>query len=392
MPGSDRAPSRGGTRRPWRTAWFAFHRWTGLFAGGLFVLTALTGSLLVFYVEIDRLLDPRVARISPDRPARSLDDIVTALQRAYPERERAWRLELPMAPDEPITARYYRPGETAHKAFAPMIVRVDPGTLEVGPPRFWGDFAMTWIYDLHYSLLLDRAGRTVMGVVGLVLTASLATGLVLWWPRRASWRRAISWKRRASAERRVYDIHKLTGLSSLAFVALLALTGTMLAVPAWFNPAIDAVSPLFTPPALERAAVDARVSPSQAVDIARRRFARAEPRWLETPDGPRGVYRVWLYQSGEPGRRFPKTQVWIDPSNGEVLAVRDARKDGGGDTLLAWLHPLHSGEAFRLPGRVVVLVSGAAPIVLFVTGYLRWRHKRRAMQHADRRTNSRNRP
>ncbi|RWA51149.1 hypothetical protein AU476_25200 [Cupriavidus sp. UYMSc13B] len=58
-----------------------------------------------------------------------------------------------------------------------------------------------------------------------------------------------------------------------------------------------------------------------------------------------------LRQPGEPGWRFPRTNVWIDQYSGAVLGIRDPRRNSAADTLLDWLHPLHGGGAFGLPGR-----------------------------------------
>jgi uncharacterized iron-regulated membrane protein len=369
-----------GRRRRAREVWLAIHLYAGLVLGGVFVLLGLTGSLLVFYVEIDRVLEPAVASSRGTAPTRSIEEVFRALQSAHPTRTRAWRLELPMDDDDPVTARYYKPAETEHLGFAPLIVRVDPRTLEVGPARFWGDFAMTWIYDLHYALLLDRSGRTIVAIVGIVLFGSLITGLVLWWPASGRWRTALAWKRHAAPARRVYDLHKLGGVGGALLLAILAVTGVMLDEPSWFDPAIDAVSTLHRHPKLRtvRPAGAGRLPVDAAIAVARTRFPIAEPRWVETPADDTGTYRVQMHQAGEPGRRFPKTQVWIDPWTGAVLAVRDARSDGAGDTVLAWLHPLHSGEALGMPGRLLVLASGFLPALLFATGVIRWRQKARA--------------
>lgn len=366
-----------GRRRRWRDVWLAIHLYAGLVLGGVFVLLGLTGSLLVFYVEIDRVLEPAVATSGGNGQPRPLEEVFRALQGAHPERTRAWRLELPMNADAAVTARYYRPTETEHLGFAPLIVRVDPRTLEVGPARFWGEFAMTWIYDLHYALLLDRTGRTIVAIVGIVLLASVVTGLALWWPAPGRWQTALAWKRNAVPARRVYDLHKLGGVCGALLLAILAVTGVMLDAPSWFDPTIDAVSTLHRPPKLltDRPAGAERLPVDAAIAVARTRFPMAEPRWVETPADDTGTYRVQMYQAGEPGRRFPKTQVWVDPWNGAVLAVRDARADGAGDTVLAWLHPLHSGEALGMPGRLLVLASGFVPALLFVTGVIRWRQK-----------------
>ena len=56
--------------------------------------------------------------------------------------------------------------------------------------------------------------------------------------------------------------------------------------------------------------------------------------------------------------------------------MRDGRAESGGDTVLNWLHPLHGGEAFGLTGRLLALVAGILPTILFTTGFMRWSRRR----------------
>jgi uncharacterized iron-regulated membrane protein len=65
-----------------------------------------------------------------------------------------------------------------------------------------------------------------------------------------------------------------------------------------------------------------------------------------------------------------------------VLRQSDATQNSSADTFKAWLHPLHNGEAFGLPGRVLACIAGILPTLLFVTGWLRWRQKKRARDYA----------
>lgn len=339
-------------------------------------------------MEIDQGLNPELAPSRPLAAPRSYQAVLEALRRAHPDRQGAWRIEAPLEPGRPIMARYYRPAEKAHLAFSPLMVSVDPATLETGPPRFWGDFAMTWIYDLHYSLLLDRTGRTVVAVVGLCLLVSFGSGLYLWWPSGARLRSALTMKRKAGGARRIYDLHTLSGVYGVIVFAMLALTGAMLDEPTWFNPLVNRMSPLrlpdthFSMPVAERSPIPI----DAAIAAAMQRFPDAELRWIETPADVSGVFRINLHQPGEVGRRFPKTNVWVDQYSGRIVASRDATQDSAGDTLLAWLHPLHSGEAFGMTGRIIVLVSGLLPPVLLVTGFLRWRQKRRVRARVAART------
>lgn len=364
-------------RKKARKAWLASHRWLGLVLGAFFVLLGLTGSLLVFYTELDTALNPAVAWQEADGAVRAYEPVLQALQRAHPQRDRGWRIELPLEGRGMVTARYLKPAETAGAFFAPLLVTVHPTTHELRASRFWGEFAMTWLYDLHMTLLAGETGHTVVGVLGLAMLLSLLSGLWLWWPSAAQ--RTAAWriKRGASLPRLSFDLHRLAGIYPLLVTLLLALTGAMLALPQWFEPLIARWSPplAVTPPPATATEEGAWIGIDAALARAQARFPQGTPRWVDTPTAGQPVYRVRLQQPGEPSRRFPRTLVWIDASRGEVLAVRDAREQGVGDTLLAWLHPLHNGEAFGLAGRVIVCVAGLVPLLLMVTGLMRWRDR-----------------
>ena len=75
-----------------RSASLRLHRWLGLALGPAFVLLGLSGSLLVFYVEIDAAIDPAlrnaVAEPASGQPPTSWQPVVEALQRAHPQRDR----------------------------------------------------------------------------------------------------------------------------------------------------------------------------------------------------------------------------------------------------------------------------------------------------------------
>lgn len=367
-------------RKRVRHAWLVLHRWLGLVLGVFFVLLGLTGSLLVFYTELDAALNPAVVWQEADGAVRAYEPVLRALQRAHPQRERGWRIELPPQGRGMVTARYLKPAETAGAFFAPLLVTVHPTTHELRASRFWGESAVTWLYDLHMTLLGGETGHTIVGLLGLAMLLSLLGGLWLWWP--SARQRAAAWrlKRGASLPRLSFDLHRLAGIYPLVIMLMLALTGALLALPQWFEPLIARWSPplVVTPPSVAPAATGSTwIGVDVALARARERFPDGTPRWVDTPTADQPVYRVRLQQPGEPSRRFPRTLVWIDASHGAVLAVRDAREQGSGDTLLAWLHPLHNGEAFGLAGRVTVCAAGLVPLLLMVTGLMRWRDRRR---------------
>lgn len=356
------------------------HLWLGLTIGALFAFAGLTGSLLVFYPEIDAALSPALRAVPAGTRPAAWQAVVDTLHREHPARTGAWRIEVtPQGGAIPV--RYYKPRETAGRDFAPLLVWVDPVRMTTIRTGFWGDTAFTWIYDLHYRLLLDKPGGVAMGIFGIAMLALIASGLWAWWPRPGGWRRGLHFKRRAAPVRRLYDWHKLMGVGALVLLLVVTGTGVLLDLPDQVRPLLRRMSPLFTAPAMTVTPAGTPLPVDVLVRRAEQRFPDAVLAWIETPDGPTAPIRINLARPGEPSRRFPRTNVWLDPYSGRIVAVRDGLDESGGDVLLNWLHPLHGGEAFGLAGRLLALAAGLAPIALFVTGLLRWRRRRPRRRH-----------
>jgi uncharacterized iron-regulated membrane protein len=370
----------GFNKRQLRALTHAVHQWAGLTLGLVFAVLGLSGSLLVFYPEIDLWLNPvQQVRAGP-APDFSLQQAIDALHRQHPTLDGPWRLEMPIAEGRPINARYARPAAITGRSFAPLMLTLDPETLHPTSSRIWGDYAMTWLYNLHYTLLFDKPGRYTVGVVGLFALLSLLSGLYLWWPSARRWRAALQPQIRPGIVRATYDWHVLSGSYGLLLLLVLAFTGVMLALPEYARPLLNELSPLRQMPhthSLPQAG-QAMIDADHAVAAARAELPGSVLRWLETPAGETGSYRVNLWQPGDPGYRFPRSNVWIDAYSGRVLAVRDSRRQSAGDTFLAWQHPLHNGEAFGLPGRILACLGGLLPALLWVSGLMRWRQKRHA--------------
>ncbi len=76
---------RNKARKVWRDVHMSF----GLIFGLLVVLTGLTGSLLVFYIEINEWLNPETTFASTKESWCSYEDMFQALRKAHPTREDA---------------------------------------------------------------------------------------------------------------------------------------------------------------------------------------------------------------------------------------------------------------------------------------------------------------
>jgi len=161
---------------------------------------------------------------------------------------------------------------------------------------------------------------------------------------------------------------------------ILTVTGIMLALPQESDTALGAVGLPVDPtpqvhPVADRSADPASVA--QIVRAGRAALPHARLAWIETPPEQGGYFRLRMQVPGDPSFRFPHSYVWVDSNSAKVAAVHDARQAQAGSTINNWLHPLHDGSAGGLAGRLLVALCGLLPAVLFVTGVLRWRGRRR---------------
>jgi uncharacterized iron-regulated membrane protein len=348
------------------------HLWLGLGIGILFALIGLTGSALVFYTGIDAALHPQIAA-DADAPDLRSDvwDRALATGRAWRgDPAGKWSIEV-TGEGGAIPARYYpAPGHHADR----MMLWFSPDGRRIVRSEPWGGYLMSWLYQLHMQLLVGDAGMQIVGWSGVAMLVLLLSGIAAWWPR-GSWGKAVAFKRDAAPSRRLRDLHKLFGLWNAVFLLILTGTGVLLALPNVTN-GLFAPAPVPAP----RSSGPARTSVVAAFDTALRTFPDGRIVFVDVPNRSEQPIRVRLQLPGDPHPRFPGSYVFIDQRSGRVLATHDIRHSGTGTAIMAWIRTLHDGTVGGLTTRIVALLVGLTPTVLFVTGLLHWRARRRSIR------------
>ena len=90
-----------------------------------------------------------------------------------------------------------------------------------------------WVRDLHSNLLAGPNGRTVNGVVALILMAMCASGLVIWLPKQ-HWRLSL----RAGWKRQVWNLHNAAGIFALVLLLGQGFIGAYFAFPGVYRAAL----------------------------------------------------------------------------------------------------------------------------------------------------------
>ena len=372
-----------------RKFWLNLHLLLALSVGFVFVILGLSGSCNIFYYELNELWSPIVEQ--GNQVPRSLDDVIQTVKAANPQRTGSWAIVLPGYLSNYLWIDYPKPDETKDELFAPLEILVNPYTGEIIEQHFWGKTILSLIYELHADFMMGKIGKEageiafkVVCFFGVFLFISCLSGLYLWWPRTGNFKKALSIKPHASRERYYFDLHKTTGFYSSVLLLILAFTGFAFSYKDYITPLVSVFSPIkkdhLKNPSVKSEVLDSvtPISIAKAVAIADLVFPGAQLRGLNTPDGKEGVYMVAKRQVGEANRKRPRSKVWIDQYSGKVLAVQDPNQFTAGETFMNILWPLHDGQILGLPGRILWCLVGFAPLILYVTGILRWLQKRRA--------------
>lgn len=359
----------------------ALHKYTGLALGLLLSLTGITGSLLVFDHALDEFVAPETVDFVPSERRAPLQKVMESARAAVGVDSRPDRLHLARGPGSPHVVRFPAP----EGAPGPLEVSVAPTDAEVLAVRQWGEYPLSWVYRLHYTLLAGDAGKTVVGVSGLFLLFFCVSGLIIWlprrgrrWPHKRRWRRAFTVKRDSGSFRLNYDLHKAAGFYLLLPLIVAAFSGVSLVFHRPVETLVGSILPLDDDPSPRVAALvptaERPLTLDQMAVIGQQVFPGADLKRIYLPRNPADSYRLAFNQTGEPWSNHAASTVWIDGYSGEVLAVRDALKLSVGSGFLAWQFPLHNGDALGLPGRWLVFFCGWVPALLFGTGlYLWWR-------------------
>jgi uncharacterized iron-regulated membrane protein len=378
------------SRRKGRQLWLKIHRYIGLVLGLELSLVGLTGSLLVFHKAIDAWLNPRLLTTKERGARTSIDNIFAAARAAVPQAvgpDASISVHVPSRMDGTYLAWVKIPGETAEDVRWQQV-SLDPYTGAVRGVREQDTSLISLLYSLHYTLLLGEWGETAVGISGLLLLLSVFSGVYLWWPRRGKIGQALTINFRAGRTRLNFDLHRVSGLYVGLVLLVVSFSGISMIFPRYaqlmvrmFLPVSDAHRALKSMPQPGRSPI----APSRAIAAASSVFPDADLTSIDLPSmGPEGAYVVRLRQPGEVRKSGGASVVWVDQYRGDILHIRNPRTMSAGDRFLLWQFPLHNGEAFGLPGRIVILLSGLSLPLLYVTGLSIWWRKHQARTRVRR--------
>lgn len=382
-----------------RKRWLAVHLYLGLSAGLLLAVVGLTGGLLVFYQEMQEILNPELSVVSlpaeEQRHLRSLDDIVAAAENAKPPGSRFFKVYYPRKADVAYKFLYFVRDESQTNNGDGYYIFVDPYTTQVKglqlwhpKDRYWGRPLVSFIMQLHWCLLLGKTGGTIVAILAAFSILSVLTGLIVWWPLTGKFWQALTFKRHAGSVRFNFDLHKTVGFYLSIVLLPVLFSGIYMTMPERIDVLLKPFSAITRPNAYNGISETIDSAPpkagQQSISLAKvetivqQSYPDGQLWMLNAPKDRLDVFRVMKRDVAELSQFIGYRDFAVDQYSGEILKVYDSGTGANADVFYDWQWPLHSGHAFGWPGRILVLLAGLACPALYITGVIRWLQKRRA--------------
>jgi len=350
-----------------RKVLFKLHLIVAIAFGAFIVLLGVTGSIMAFEQELDRVFHAKLAYVKPQGQPKTLAEIGAAAEKAYPkEKIRAF------APSADRKLSY-------QVLFDNASVYVDQYTGEVLGIRTDDPVFLQTVHSLHLRLAMMNKGRefgeTTIKWSGVAALFLVLSGAYLWWPVKR-----VSIHRDSTPRRFWFDVHNVLGIFSLVFVLTLVVTGLVIGFEDRSTPLLYKLTHSEPPPRLRLQATPVPgttpITPDQALAIAHNVAPGAAPTFINVAEG-KNVYRINARYPEDltPGGR---TRIAIDPYGGKVLLLVDSRRGPGGYKLVNLNRAIHTGDILGTPSKIVMSLASLIMALQLVSGVVMWIKRRGA--------------
>jgi uncharacterized iron-regulated membrane protein len=344
-----------------RSRWWRLHAWLGLKLSLFLTVIFLSGTLAVLGNEIDWLADPAMRASPAAGEEASWGTIASSALRAVP----GGHIDLiERGPDRWFATVVVMQAPDGHR----RRVLVDPASGRVQRVAGFGG-AQRFLRDFHRRFMLPVAiGLPLVTSFAFVMLVSLVTGLVSY---KKFWRGFLRTPRWRDLRTASGDLHRLAGLWSLWFIALIIATSLWYLVELFGGAApvllpLDRAAKGAPPPALaqpvgpelDRLAATARAA-YPGLDIRRVQY----PFPGVTAVGFQGEARSLLTTE-------KANAVWVDPASGRPVKRFVGERLSAHQRLSEMADPIHFGSWGGLASKLLWFLFGALLTGLSITGVI----------------------
>ena len=351
-----------------RKTLFSLHLYGALIVGLFVVTIGVTGSIMAFEDDLDRLFNRQLFHVQPAATPLSVADMFHAAAAAFPG-QKINNLRLPQNAADSAMFRVAGPKQVFLNPYNGQILGTrDPTT------------NLQTIHTIHLRLMMGKAGENVVASVTAVLLFLVLSGIYLWWPLK---RFSVKWK--ASARRVNFDLHNVSGIYSAAFLVVLGITGIVVhfdnEIEQYLHKKAGTAPIRRNTPSVVQPGV-ARIAPDQAVQGALAALPGTKVLSVGLPANPKASYAIALRY---PEDLTPGGRSWanVDQYSGKPVSFQSSRTAPAASRTIIVNRAVHTGDILGYPSKILLSLSSLMLIIQAITGYYMWWKKLRTKQAAE---------
>lgn len=349
---------------------FKWHSVSALIALIPLMVIAITGSILVFKVEIDTWLMPEHMVVNPNtaKDRLNLNTLIHKVEEAHPQfLMGSWEL---FDDKSRADTAYIIEKSTGHW----YKLYLDQYTAELlsKPVTVVHDIT-DWLLSLHYTFLLDFTGTVLGSLFAVILLFLGVSGIILY---RQFWKKIFTL--RFNAARRIFysDVHKLFGIISSPFLIILAVTGGYYNIAAVIHEVEEHVEPH---PLLTEALYSNNIDFQHLLNQSKQDITGFNATYFTFPFEPElHITFFGKVPSNNPLTSEYASTLTYERNHGKLMSSYDIRQASTINIVVDTFRKLHFGYFAGLPSKIVWSVLGLTPLWLSLTGlYFYWFRKRK---------------
>lgn len=347
---------------------FTIHGIAGLVSGLFILLISLSGAILVFHKELDRLEYPKV-NVEGNNSIASIDSSYYIFQKGYPHSQVS-NCRLPVVPTDPFIFTFYDSAYNLGNEPMQMFLHSQNGNIL--KTRSARNNFVNWVAIMHNSFHLGKKGEWLFGFFAAVLVLSTLTGLILYWRNILA---VVTFKKRVWQWR---NLHQLVGVYALLFNLMIGVTGFWIQRYVFkkgfyrassYTPVFKSSPPLF-------------FSLDNALNDVKHQYPDFTPYviyFAQTKKGKTAVYGSRRSNSFIHSKDFADV-LFLD-SNGKINSMAFVDEIDAASRYDIINAQVHFGQYGGLPVKIVYCLFGLTSGLLSVTGFLLWLKRRRHIKN-----------
>ncbi|MDF3820449.1 PepSY-associated TM helix domain-containing protein [Leptospira sp. 96542] len=351
--------------------WYKMHTILGVFGATFLLVLGITGSLLVYGIELQALIDPNP--ISAETNRLSFDELYKRFLTQTPEGSVAgWlKSDLENQPDQ-IWFHDKTMNDTERVYLLNPYTGKVAGTLKDDR----SDSLYGFLLVLHYSLFLGGVGYFITGCFAFIYLLLAISGIRLY---RNFWKSLFRLRFKESFRMMFSDIHKFIGINFIWFHLILAITG------GWWS-LRDTVILEFPEEKLVYGLWSENNSIDRLIDETKKQIPGFSIGYIAFPHhsktDPIGFYGNRIHSSSFESRYGSFIQY--DTKTNRIMRMVDISKASIADQILDSFRPLHFGTFANHISKIIWVFCGLSPAVLAISGlcifYSKFKDKKKRTQ------------